>query len=1471
MTRGWVAAVAMAALVQLAPAQNLVVNGNFTSNATSFVTWPGYVASGSNPTNVPGWTEVAGTGGYGVNGAGTVTSVFGPASTGGNTFLFIQGTGRELAQSLPTLAAGTNYVLSFKAGSRNQTGETNDTFKVQVGDGSSVFCSSGNIIASNTAFQTYSFDFSTPGSFNGTPTLQLYNVSASGGDHTVDFTAVSIQPAGGQVLTVFAPSSGDWNVAANWSAGTVPSTNQSPDILNGSTATVDSNVGTCGSVFVGQGSQSPTGTVLFRPGAALTAAALYLGRDGTNFGRFVQSGGLLTVGGNLSIGDAGGGSAGASGELDLSGGTLQLPTAGTSMLVGNQGVGKLVVAGNAILSAPNLSIGAAAGASGSKLFQWGGTIYASNITVGAAATTNCALAISAGAALWTGALRVNHQLVLQGSRFLLEQTNSGGGLQLGSGATLEFDLDAQGSTPVMLSRSQLWIDSASRLVVDGSKYARWSGQPGQFTLVQHGGYAGAAQFASSNITLTGFADLSASVVCNSNAIVLVLAAPTNSAPRLGQGLLCEYWEVPISINPGVPGRTITAPLAALPDFADSRVETHPVLARVVSNFDPSPRLRDTNYFLRFTGFLNVPTNGSYTFYLSSDDGSELWLDGALVVNNDGAHSIQEVSGSTNLTAGPHTLTLGYFQNTGSQALAVSWAGPDLLRQAVPDAALFLSAQPGVAVRQPTYQNIVKDSEAPYNYAPSFMYDEVEGLYKIWMCGTGVSGSVGGDNILYREATSLEALATAPLKVALQPSLDPTKFDQVHACDPNVYRVGNLLYLAYGGNTDDTQLQATTRLGMAVSSDGGRSFQRLNNGDAIISPNLATLDPNAYGIGQPAVAQAPDGFYYMIYTDVNGNGVPGYLRVVRSLDPAFTPGSFTNVTSILQSSVGGFSLDLAFDDSLSQFVIINGLKMIYYNTNWTEVRRVTRTNPFDWSFGEGHGLLTDSRRRPVSYNQDGMPSYVFSASIVDSTNDTTLWAEWVAGDLKYLVLPQSSSPGWGIPQLLSAGYSFAGTGAGTITGPSPLSLSNNFTLDFWARPSADATLLSEASSGTAGTTGQRRLLAVDQAGTTWGSGHAGMGVEVALNGIEVIENATSFAPCVLSWKAELTDWVHVTVVCSNGVPLLYVNARYVHTGVAGAKSFVHPSVGVFGGNSYGYFAGRAWNYRVWNRVLSPAEISLLPADSAETNLAAALAGKWLQDPPLDRTSAAGTPVLTAAASGVFPGATPAWSLSDSAGGTFSINAGSGVVSVANPTQLTSYSNATVSITVQASATQGQMSQRTFAVLVTATNHPPVFGTIPNATLVAGYSLQVPAASYVADTDAPPQSLTFRLVSAPTNALIDPASGVFTWRPLLAQAGSITSVRLAATDNGSPPMSATQRFWVTVNTPAQPVCGACGVSNGLWTSTIYGDAGPDYTIWSSTNLATWVPLATNYSAVPPFVLADPAASNVSPQFYRLSLGP
>ncbi len=152
-----------------------------------------------------------------------------------------------------------------------------------------------------------------------------------------------------------------------------------------------------------------------------------------------------------------------------------------------------------------------------------------------------------------------------------------------------------------------------------------------------------------------------------------------------------------------------------------------------------------------------------------------------------------------------------------------------------------------------------------------------------------------------------------------------------------------------------------------------------------------------------------------------------------------------------------------------------------------------------------------------------------------------------------------------------------------------------------------------------------------------------------------------------------------------------------------------------------------------------------------------------------------------------------------------------------------------------------------------NHPPVLSTNANRVIVAGATLTV--TNTATDPESPPEVLTFSLLGAPTNATINPTSGVLSWRPLISQAPLVSSIRVVVSDNGSPVMSATQSFWVTVNLPVKPTLSAAAMSNGLFQLTIKGDAGPDYAILGSTNLINWVPVATRSAAVPPLAITDP----------------
>lgn len=107
-----------------------------------------------------------------------------------------------------------------------------------------------------------------------------------------------------------------------------------------------------------------------------------------------------------------------------------------------------------------------------------------------------------------------------------------------------------------------------------------------------------------------------------------------------------------------------------------------------NNFDITLNGTGDGFAYEFEGFIDIPADGQYTFYVTSDDGSRLFIDNGVVVSNDGVHGVAEAQGKAALLAGKHKIRVTYFENSGSQTLEVRWAGPGFGRQLIPNAVLY---------------------------------------------------------------------------------------------------------------------------------------------------------------------------------------------------------------------------------------------------------------------------------------------------------------------------------------------------------------------------------------------------------------------------------------------------------------------------------------------------------------------------------------------------------------------------------------------------------------------------------------------------------------------------------------------------------------------------------------------------------------------------------------------------------------
>lgn len=101
----------------------------------------------------------------------------------------------------------------------------------------------------------------------------------------------------------------------------------------------------------------------------------------------------------------------------------------------------------------------------------------------------------------------------------------------------------------------------------------------------------------------------------------------------------------------------------------------------------SIRIPDENdgvfFGLIYSGYINVPEDELYTFYLNSDDGSILSIDGQQIIDNDGFHYDFEKSGQIGLKTGYHSIEVKYFQAKYGAGIKLDYSTKKVSKTTVP--------------------------------------------------------------------------------------------------------------------------------------------------------------------------------------------------------------------------------------------------------------------------------------------------------------------------------------------------------------------------------------------------------------------------------------------------------------------------------------------------------------------------------------------------------------------------------------------------------------------------------------------------------------------------------------------------------------------------------------------------------------------------------------------------------------------
>ncbi len=143
------------------------------------------------------------------------------------------------------------------------------------------------------------------------------------------------------------------------------------------------------------------------------------------------------------------------------------------------------------------------------------------------------------------------------------------------------------------------------------------------------------------------------------------------------------------VNPAVNGvywKLYKGEWIQLPDFDRQQVVASGKAFKIDFKHVKTPE----KYFgMRFNTFIRIDEDASYTFFTLSNDGSKLYIDNRLIVDNDGLHGTRQLGGEIHLNKGMHALLVDYFQSGGSKSLGIYYKSDKIPFQSVPASIMFL--------------------------------------------------------------------------------------------------------------------------------------------------------------------------------------------------------------------------------------------------------------------------------------------------------------------------------------------------------------------------------------------------------------------------------------------------------------------------------------------------------------------------------------------------------------------------------------------------------------------------------------------------------------------------------------------------------------------------------------------------------------------------------------------------------------
>ncbi|MFB0553418.1 MAG: PA14 domain-containing protein, partial [Phycisphaerae bacterium] len=126
-----------------------------------------------------------------------------------------------------------------------------------------------------------------------------------------------------------------------------------------------------------------------------------------------------------------------------------------------------------------------------------------------------------------------------------------------------------------------------------------------------------------------------------------------------------------------------------------------------------------NFKVRWTGEVEIPSTGTYTFHTQTDDGVRLWVNDILVLENWTDHGSTLDSGDIDLKGGQrYPIKLEWYENGGGAICQLYWEGPKIARQIIPSSYLWVGGdRPNAHNPTPADRILLRDTWLILSWVP----------------------------------------------------------------------------------------------------------------------------------------------------------------------------------------------------------------------------------------------------------------------------------------------------------------------------------------------------------------------------------------------------------------------------------------------------------------------------------------------------------------------------------------------------------------------------------------------------------------------------------------------------------------------------------------------------------------------------------------------------------------------------------